>query len=779
MRDVFARIAYGGPVGFDELARGLDSTGVPPRVALRTRRGRRWLVALARVIAAQDLEPSDHPRAIALFNGVFDRHGAAVLDPEAQTVYAQLLFLTGDVARCTDVLPALRGLPPVVAHYLRCDLANPVISPSSGREQEWLDLVCTPFVANGLAPIRLLGGSGPLFDQLDAAVSANRGGRLVSVIMPAYRPDGGLETSVRSIIRQTWADIELIIVDDASGTEFAERFQTCAELDSRVRVIHQPINGGTYLARNAGLDAARGEFVTFQDSDDWSHPQRIERQIAPLLADPDRLATRTLAVRARTDLTHQWLGYPAQRVNASSLLFRRARVMQLLGYFDSIRKGGDAEYAFRLEAVFGRAIEDVQQPLAYTRLRPSSLSRSDFTLGWSAPARITHQGAYRHWHRELAKGGSPYLPRHLDRRPFPVPPALLHAIPGAKPGKRQFDVTFLDDWQAHSGPREGGLEEIATLQERGLTVSLAHREAIGRMTKSRQHLDPTVQQAINAGSVDQVLLDDDVSTSLLIVRDPAILQFASTAPARLRADRVVVVAALAPADYPGLSTAYDVASCSANVETVFGHTPRWFAAHRLLVEPVGAADVIPQPVDLGRWSTPRSPHRLRRDVIGRYDADTPLAWPDDRSVIRHAYPHSGLVDMRVLGPISTAMKVLDRGTSPPSWLVYSRDEISLRAFLFQLDFFVYFPSTAVTFAPQDLLARAMASGAVVLAPERFRDQLGDSAVYCPPEAVTATVRRYHKDPDVYSWQVKQGRKFVAREHSPDIYAKRIADLLKS
>jgi hypothetical protein len=778
-RDIFANLACEDKTKYADLAATLTATGAPPLSALGTGQRRRWLLALARVLAAQNIDAADHRHALALFDAVFDRHGADQFGPEDQTVFAQLLFLSGEHARCAQLLVELRKLPEVVAHYLRCDLMNPFTADGKADIRGWLDLVNSPLVTAGLQPVRLREGNDLPFDRLRADAARSHDGPLVSVIMTAFQPDSSLESSVRSILDQTWRGIELILVDDDSGAKYRGEFEACAAVDPRVRVLRQPVNGGTYVARNAGIEAARGQFVTFQDSDDWSHPERIERQLEPLLADAGLVASRSLAVRAHGDLTHQWLGYAAQRLNASSLLFRREPVLEKLGYFDSVRKGADAEYAFRLEAAFGRRIHDVMQPLAYTRLRQSSLSRSDFVLGWSAPARIAHQGAYREWHREVAHGESPYLPRHPQRRPFPVPSSFLERVPGAPTPTRHYDVVFLDDWQSHSGPREGGLEEATILAERGLRVGLVHLEAIGRMTAARQHVDLQVQQAVSLGSVDRVLLDEDVSTALLIVRDPMALQFAPTSRAAFHADRVVIMITRAVSDYPGLSLAFDLDACTQNAKAIFGVTPRWRSVHEELSEAPAAAVIAP-PVDPDRWFARRSRHRCGRPpVLGRYDADSALSWPSDPTVLRQVYPSSERVDVRILGQVDIALRRLERTVAPPSWLVYSRSQLTLRAFLHQLDFFVFFPNDALGFPPLDMLARAMASGTVILAPERFRGVLADAAVYCAPETVTTTARRYHADPELYSRQVALGNAFVAHRHHPDDYVKRIEDMINS
>lgn len=93
----------------------------------------------------------------------------------------------------------------------------------------------------------------------------------VSVIIPLYNRKHLIERCVRSVQNQTYRHLEIIIVDDGSTDEPDEVLAALAQ-DERVRVIRKP-NGGVSSARNAGLDAATGEYVQFLDSDDVLHPE--------------------------------------------------------------------------------------------------------------------------------------------------------------------------------------------------------------------------------------------------------------------------------------------------------------------------------------------------------------------------------------------------------------------------------------------------------------------------------------------------------------------------
>lgn len=89
----------------------------------------------------------------------------------------------------------------------------------------------------------------------------------ISVIVPVYKVEKYLEECLKSILRQTFTDFELILVDDGSPDHSGMICDQYAETDSRIHVIHQK-NGGHSAARNAGLDIAQGKYISFIDSDD-------------------------------------------------------------------------------------------------------------------------------------------------------------------------------------------------------------------------------------------------------------------------------------------------------------------------------------------------------------------------------------------------------------------------------------------------------------------------------------------------------------------------------
>lgn len=114
---------------------------------------------------------------------------------------------------------------------------------------------------------------------------------LVSVLLPAYCVAPYLERCVKSIVAQTYRNLEIIIVDDASPDNSGEIAEQLASQDQRITVIHHKTNQGFSGARNSGLDHATGDFITFVDSDDW-----VESDYVNYLMDIMRKTNADIAV---------------------------------------------------------------------------------------------------------------------------------------------------------------------------------------------------------------------------------------------------------------------------------------------------------------------------------------------------------------------------------------------------------------------------------------------------------------------------------------------------
>lgn len=101
---------------------------------------------------------------------------------------------------------------------------------------------------------------------------------LISVIVPAYNIEKYIQKCAESILKQTYKNIELIIVNDGSTDNTGAVCDEIAKNDSRVVVVHKP-NGGVSSARNTALDVAKGDYISIIDGDDWVEPTLFEDAI--------------------------------------------------------------------------------------------------------------------------------------------------------------------------------------------------------------------------------------------------------------------------------------------------------------------------------------------------------------------------------------------------------------------------------------------------------------------------------------------------------------------
>jgi glycosyltransferase involved in cell wall biosynthesis len=98
----------------------------------------------------------------------------------------------------------------------------------------------------------------------------------ISIIIPVYNVERFLRECLDSVLNQTFTDFEVICINDASPDRCPEILREYAEKDKRIRVINHKKNAGIAAARNTGLDAAEGEYISFCDSDDCMHPDMLK-----------------------------------------------------------------------------------------------------------------------------------------------------------------------------------------------------------------------------------------------------------------------------------------------------------------------------------------------------------------------------------------------------------------------------------------------------------------------------------------------------------------------
>jgi Glycosyl transferase family 2 len=240
----------------------------------------------------------------------------------------------------------------------------------------------------GLAEIAKRDPGRPLsLDNLAAAPLPAVGGPRVTVIVPAYNAERTLATALAGLAAQSWENLEVLVVDDASPDGTAEVAADFAARDRRFRLIRQPGNGGSYACRNRALAEATGELVTVHDADDWSHPEKLRIQAEAIVRGG---APYSFTAWTRTLPELVFLGIAQATRSLVSLNFSSQMIgrdaLVAAGGWDHVRVTGDSELIWRIEALAGRRKDAFRDhlllptcPLAFGRLGGTSLTGSEAT----------------------------------------------------------------------------------------------------------------------------------------------------------------------------------------------------------------------------------------------------------------------------------------------------------------------------------------------------------------------------------------------------------------
>ena len=326
--------------------------------------------------------------------------------------------------------------------YLRDDLAYTAnilhanAALKSRNESAWLKGLNGYLSHFKIAPIKLE-GEGTLIDRFTTKpLPPVTEGPLISVIMPAWNAEKTIRTAVRSILNQTWRNLELLIVDDASSDGTWAELKRLAAGDDRVHILRNKINVGPYVSKNLALMQSKGAYITGHDADDWAHPQRLSNHLAEILKGKGKQASMGGMVRMQPDGRFGFIGMVGgfcldgvARKASISCIFEREFLTKELGYWDSVRFGADSEMIARAEALLkGRFKVFHQIGMICLDLEGSLTNHAqhgvDRVAGIS-PIRKRYRDSWKDWHIANLPQESAYLAFPQKERHYPSPPEMV------------------------------------------------------------------------------------------------------------------------------------------------------------------------------------------------------------------------------------------------------------------------------------------------------------------------------------------------------------------
>lgn len=211
---------------------------------------------------------------------------------------------------------------------------------------------------------------------------------LISVIIPIYNVKDYLNECIISVIRQSYKNIEIILVDDGSTDESADICDAYEAEDNRVRVIHK-VNEGLSSARNIGIKIARGEYLSFIDSDDYIHADMLNILLQEMIKNQADVACcdyssekisiddKTVIVLNKENAISRLLDEDGYKCYAWNKLYKR-KLFENISY----PEGKWFEDITTTYNVFKnvKTVVYVKQKLYFYRLRKNSITQSKFSM---------------------------------------------------------------------------------------------------------------------------------------------------------------------------------------------------------------------------------------------------------------------------------------------------------------------------------------------------------------------------------------------------------------
>jgi len=244
---------------------------------------------------------------------------------------------------------------------------------------------------------------------------------LISIILPSYNSEKTIKSTLESIESQSYDNWELLIVDDAS-TDFSVEILKNISKNEKVSLYLNSNNQGVAYSRNIGLFYAKGDYITFHDADDTSHPERLKYQLYYSILSKFKIVVPKY-VRVNNEGISYIINGKKRWNRVSGMMFPKAIVSEI-GYFKDTHISEDSEYHERILAFYGKnSRKIINKTLYYALFSLNSLlfSNADVEIkGNKINYKIKDVEAvvleeFRAEHRKIKAGNmSPYQPFKLD-----------------------------------------------------------------------------------------------------------------------------------------------------------------------------------------------------------------------------------------------------------------------------------------------------------------------------------------------------------------------------
>lgn len=610
---------------------------------------------------------------------------------------------------------------------------------------------------------------------------------LISVILTVYNGGVTLPYAINSVLRQSWKDLELIVIDDGSTDETPAILAQFARRDSRIRLYRNELPTGAYRARNQALKHVTGEAVTCHDADDWSHPQKIERQALLLFENRKTVATTSSWIRATDELEFTRKSRHKRYVqrNPSSLMFKTTAIMRV-GDWDEVTIGADTEFEERLKVVFGKTnVRHLNEVLAFGLDHSTSLSKDAVWRGWLSSDLDAYHRAFQHWHSVVASKRQRGVALTADRgtngnRSFPAPSSYLKT---SRP--EYFDVVMISDFRLYGGSVLSCVEEIKAQHKAGLTTAIHQINCVSEDITGRTRFNHEVDKLINDGFCTLIGDDWNVNAGMCSIRFPPIFNYPPSGMPNINTAHHVFAVNTAPIEPSGDGRMYYIDRVMENIVSTFGHPIMWhpigprirdYIAGSIPKGMISEADWV-NILDVDDWTCERHSFNGDRPVVGRHSRDDKVKWPTDAQTLTDVYFSNPGWDVRFMGGATVPASLV--GELPPNVTVLPFNGVPVKTFLRSLDFFVFYDDPERVEAFGRVFIEAIAAGCCVILPRYYESVFGEACLYASPAEVGTIVNELYADLPRYLRHVAKAQSIAREKWSYSTHEQRVRKILGS